>query len=96
MGVNEYLIDGLIEARRRHRDQSIAKRAQIAGDSLIRDDGILLANFGGGLETEFHILLRRVLVLRQFERGLRDDSRHGQRQQHGEDGGRAAWCDRHG
>ena len=43
----------------------------------ILDDGILLANFGGGLATELHVLLRRVLVLRQLDDGLREETRHG-------------------
>ncbi len=69
-GRERVLVDGLLQFRRCTLHQAIAEHRQIPGDGLVLDDGILLTNFGGGLSSKLHVLLGRVLVLRQLDSRL--------------------------
>ena len=70
-GRERVLVDGLLQFGRCGRHESIAERAEIAGDAFVVDDRILLANFGRAFAADHHVLLRGVLVLGQLHRRLR-------------------------
>ena len=74
-GVNEYLVDRLLQFRRRRGDEAVANLREVLRDVLVLDDGVLLADFRRGFLSELHVLLRRVLFLRKLDHRLRRQAR---------------------
>jgi hypothetical protein len=74
------LEDGLLQFRGSSNDKPIAQLAEIAGDALVLDDRVLLADFGGSLASDFDVLFRRVLVVRRLDHRLGEQTGRRHRQ----------------
>jgi hypothetical protein len=61
------LVDRLLQLRRRRSHEAVAEHREIAGNRLVLDDWVLLADFSGGLHPELDVLFGRVLVLGQLD-----------------------------
>jgi hypothetical protein len=68
------LVDRLVEFRRCGRDQAISQRGQIARDLPVLDDRIPLPNLCCGFAAERDILLGRVFVFGELDRGLSENT----------------------
>jgi hypothetical protein len=71
------LVHGFFQLGGSSGDQSIAELGEIPRDSFVLDDRVLPLDLSGRFEADLHVLLRRVLVLRQLHRGLREERRPG-------------------